>query len=713
MAKEGIYSQIDKFNINVANSKETKNNKYYYINSDEALLKSQFINEIQNDTVIKDKLDSIETVMDLCFGSGNLTSHILLENQIQYKNIILNDYFLDECNQELEKLLENCELKQCNFFNSDCFEENSVDLLIFNPTHGGKPTKKDFVNKENKDFDALNKTLSKILKPNSLVVFRGLKEDFQELIFSEFKYKKIYLDGSQSLYVCYDIEAEKKDCYECTNNQFIENENCEIEKSSDEEDLDIGELIQELEENKIENSFNGVLQSESSIVINAENDNEEKFTEWWLSSSYHSVDGKPYAESTKKGYLRALKQLKTELITFGFENVDIFKRQDLKEVNELLDRLESGDLYDYNKRHDNSDTSNGLKQYIKFLKDESNINTFNNSKEEDNNMKDTEIIKSKFSDEAKGNLSFSYKNILFKGVPGTGKSRAINEILKNHLKLAKNDKNVLRINIHSASSNSDLMQGIGISSENGNIKYSEKQGLILDIIKRATFHPNQPFVLILEEIQENSLNELIGDLIYLIEDDKRAKLTADNQEYDSYEELVDKLVDNDDTLDYVEIPYLVNESTKYKKMIMPDNLYIFCTSNYRDDKKVIEDNLLRRFEVIEIYPVDTVVNKYSKTFFENLNKSILKIMRDNHELHPDRFLIGHAIWKNVENKNTFYKAFSKLLTEFKDIREIEFDIFKAIIKELPLPSDVNIDFKDSYYDLIKDIQTEIGYEFID
>ncbi len=317
-----------------------------------------------------------------------------------------------------------------------------------------------------------------------------------------------------------------------------------------------------------------------------------------------------------------------------------------------------------------------------------------------------------FSDESKGNLDFIYKNILFKGVPGTGKSRAINEIIKNYLGLAKNDKNTLRINIHSASSNSDLMQGIGISSENGNIKYSEKQGLILDIIKRATFHPNQPFVLILEEIQENSLNELIGDLIYLIEDDKRAKLIADNQDYDSYEDLVDKLIDQDDTLDYVEIPYLVNDSTKYKKMIMPNNLFIFCTSNYRDDKKVIEDNLLRRFEVIEIYPKKTVVNDYAKDFFDNLNKSINTVMEKQGEIHPDRFLIGHAIWKDVENKELFYKAFSKLVTEFKDIREIEFDVFKSIIKDISLPNDVSIKIENSYYEMIKDIQSKIGYEFI-
>lgn len=624
MAKEGIYSQIDKFNNYIVNSKETKNNKYYYINSDEALLKSQFIHEIQNDRVIKEKLDSIETVMDLCFGSGNLTSHVLLENQIQYKSIILNDYFLDECNQELENLLENCGLKQCNFFNSDCFEEDSVDLLIFNPTHGGKPTKKDFVNKENKDFDALNKTLSKILKPNSLVIFRGFKEDFQELIFSDFKYKKVYLDGNQSLYVCYDIDVEKKDCYEYANNQFIENENCVIEKSSDEEDLDIGELIQELEENKAENNFSAVLQSESSIVTNAQNDNDE---------------------STQK------------------------------EVS---------------------------------------------SKE------NKEIEKIKFSDTPKGKENwqdnFKYKNILFKGVPGTGKSRAINEIIKNKLELAKNNKNVLRINIHSASSNSDLMQGIGITTDGKNVIYKEKQGLILDIIKRATFHPNQPFVLILEEIQENSLNELIGDLIYLIEDDKRAKLTADNQEYDSYEALVNKLVSENDTLDYVEIPYLVNDSTKYKKMIIPDNLYIFCTSNYRDDKKVIEDNLLRRFEVIEIYPKNQermgkddedqyyFKQKVVSDFLESLNQSILQVMKDNYEIHPDRFIIGHAIWQNVNDEQSFYKSFLKLVVEFKDIREIEFDTFKTILDKVTMPYELKT--YNSYYEMIKDIQSKIGYEFI-
>jgi hypothetical protein len=141
---------------------------------------------------------------------------------------------------------------------------------------------------------------------------------------------------------------------------------------------------------------------------------------------------------------------------------------------------------------------------------------------------------------------------------------------------------------------------------------------------------------------------------------------------------------------------------------------------------VIEDNLLRRFEVIEIYPKNQEEMKkndngeyYFKSkevsdFLESLNKSILTVMQKNHETHPDRFIIGHSIWQDVMDDKTFYKAFSKLITEFKDIREIEFEIFKDIIEDCKIPEglDVKIETKQSYYELIKDIQEKIDYGFI-
>ena len=754
MDKLSLYKQIQDFNTKIVNEKETKTKRFYYVQDDIAIDKTNFIKElVQNDPLFPNQFDE---VLDLCYGSGNLTTHILFDSGINYQNITYNDLNTNDRNNELGIGTKS---------DHDFLDENGFttkyDLIIFNPQIGGselgavtfesniKPinfddslenylitlgididkltisqnltersylihsdtlTKKEMEemgikdiklfnyydvfyqskknNKEgtNSNIVKLKKTIDKISKSNTILAFFG-EPKYAELLFADYTYIRQYSESSGKQFYILGKHSSSKKCFTNNHGQFHEI-NCETnDKSIDYDRIDnFDDLVLELDKYELHDKRKRV-------------NNEETFRTWWYDQVHINSDGKEFEKPTKNAYYNGIKRLGRE-IEFNF-----FEVQNITEIEKYLERLSKGDLKDFNTK-DGYNPSNGLKQYIKFLQ------YYNGS-----NLTSKELTIQKtllFSDDKIGNLNFEYKNILFKGVPGTGKSRAIDTIIEKHLAIKDEKRNILRVNIHSASSNSDLMQGIGISTNNdGLIKYSEKQGLILDIIKRSTFNPNQPFVLILEEIQENSLNELIGDLIYLIEDGKRAQLTANNQSYESYEQLIEELIQNDNELHYVEIPYLVNDSTDYKKMIMPDNLFIFCTSNYRDDKKVIEDNLLRRFEVIEIYPVDTVVNEYAKEFFENLNKSILKTMHNNHEIHPDRFLIGHAIWKNVENKNKFYKAFSKLITEFKDIREIEFDTFKAIIKELPLPSDVNIDFKDSYYDLIKDIQTEIGYEFID
>ncbi len=332
--------------------------------------------------------------------------------------------------------------------------------------------------------------------------------------------------------------------------------------------------------------------------------------------------------------------------------------------------------------------------------------------------KKEQIMKQKFSDD-KIDYNFNYKNILLKGVPGTGKSRTLDNIITNYLNLKEKHQkeNVLRVNIHSASSNADLMQGIGISSsENGNIEYKEKQGLILEHIEKATFKPNQPFVLVLEEIQENSLNELIGDLIYLIEKDKRADgYLADNKKY-TYTDLIDNIMTQNKSIKSVKLPSLISQEQKSKRMIIPENLFIFCTSNYRDDRKVIEDNLLRRFEVIEIYPKykktigDDFKNQEVSDFLEALNKSIVTVCRNNGEIHPDRFMIGHSIWLDVESKEDFSRAFLKVITEFKDVKDMHFDDFQKIVEDLQFPFEIEKEYE-SYEEWIDVLQNEC-YDFL-
>ena len=367
--------------------------------------------------------------------------------------------------------------------------------------------------------------------------------------------------------------------------------------------------------------------------------------------------------------------------------------------------------------------SNTKSEYIKFLQNEN---------EEYEMFPSADIS---FDDIKKVALNidntFKHKNIVLKGVPGTGKSRLLTKIIENKIFklkdetkdrevnscLSKNNlikENVLRINIHSASANSDLMQGIGIATDNDSrILYSEKQGLILKHIEKAYFYPLLPFVLILEEIQENSLNELIGDLIYLIEVPKRAGISKippfDTSAY-SVDSLIEKYMNEIKQIDYVELPSLIDPN-KIKKMIFPDNLYVFCTSNYRDDKKVIEDNLLRRFDVIEVYPQYSE-NYEDKTgsissFLLDINSLIIQDFK--HEVHPDRFQIGHSNWLIVKENDEveFYKAFLKIIIEFKEIREIEYETLLNILKEYK--KQIPIQEKNWVHKAFEKLDLEKGY----
>jgi MoxR-like ATPase len=323
---------------------------------------------------------------------------------------------------------------------------------------------------------------------------------------------------------------------------------------------------------------------------------------------------------------------------------------------------------------------------------------------------------------------FNIKNLLLKGVPGTGKSHIIDKIIKQDLGLENKSANVLRINIHSASSNADLMQGIAITTESNQVAYKEKQGLIFEHIRKACFSPYEPFVIVLEEIQENSLNELIGDLIYLCEDKKRTKIhelnssifTQDEYEYqhliEKYIEEIKKLQKSQNKEEFVhtvEIPNLVSIGEN-RKLIMPDNLFIFCTSNYRDDKKVIEDNLLRRFDVIEVYPQykdsigEEFISQDVSGFLSYLNEEIHKIFKEQNETHPDRFLIGHASWLDVKaiSDEKFYKALLKVVVEFKEIREVDYKIIHDLFKTIKEKYKLEIEYSD-YKSLVNSLQNKV------
>ncbi|MDD2450813.1 AAA family ATPase [Sulfurovum sp.] len=663
MSKEEVFSQINEFNQKVIDTKETKTKKFYYIQSDVAKDKASFIKELVDHDA--DFAKSYDEVLDICYGSGNLTSHIVLDSGIEYKNITLNDKNTEDRNNEI-KLGRKTDF---DFLDASQFS-SQYDLIVCNPQIGGT------------DQNAVE--FETTLIP---IIYDGTLEEYLDDQGIDTSKITITPNSSKNSYLIHSDELSKSEMREKLKNIKLFNYN---------------DVFYQSKESKIEGAATNIVKFRQTIKnISKQNTiliffGEQKHYEL-LFADYTYV--RQYLESSGKQLFVLGKHTESKKC---FEKVEGLFKENKDCVIKKASQEEDVNFEELLGELSKVDVNEGITGMFK--------------NEDTAPKKETEKQEGKtFSSSPKGKENwqeFTYKNILFKGVPGTGKSRAVNNIIKNELGLAKNDENVLRINIHSASSNSDLMQGIGISSDDkGQINYGEKQGLILDLIKRATFAPSQPFVLVLEEIQENSLNELIGDLIYLIEDDKRAKITADDNEYTSYESLVEHIT-KDESVHYVQIPFLVSSHTEYRKMIIPDNLYIFCTSNYRDDKKIIEDNLLRRFEVIEIYPKISVASEYTREFFESLNKAILEVMAD--EIHPDRFQIGHAIFQNAANENDFYRVLLKVTTEFKDIKEIDFDEFKKVLQKTEFPKDTDVELKNSknYFELIDKLQTKINYSFL-
>jgi 5-methylcytosine-specific restriction endonuclease McrBC GTP-binding regulatory subunit McrB len=215
------------------------------------------------------------------------------------------------------------------------------------------------------------------------------------------------------------------------------------------------------------------------------------------------------------------------------------------------------------------------------------------------------------------------------------------------------------ITFHQSYSYEEFVEGIkpriDTDTENSTISYEYNKGIFKEICQQANSDPDNNYLLIIDEINRGNISKIFGELITLIETDKR--VTPNGERI-----FENTKVQNEQLL--VTLPY-----TK-SKFGVPKNLYILGTMNTSDRSIAsIDIALRRRFKFIEMMPdSQNVPNEEIGDFnlreiFETLNKRISVLLDRDHQ-------IGHSYFMNWQKydmetlQDVWFDSIMPLLNEY-------------------------------------------------
>lgn len=241
IGKNLIYKQIDDFNEHITDEIETRTKRFFYVNRKLAEDRAKFFGFI----IKEKKLNNFNKVIDLTFGSGNLTAHLLLDNDIKYKTLTLNDINNINSNQSIK--LKNVKFTINDVTNQSSFT-NKNDLIIFNPPIGNvKVAFRIVVTEKTKNFDNMFDTIKKVLTENNILIFYGELKNFDLIIDRNYYYIRYITDDDGADLFLLSKSFDENICYEKTNDEFVINKECKkIKQEETKENISLYELDKKL-----------------------------------------------------------------------------------------------------------------------------------------------------------------------------------------------------------------------------------------------------------------------------------------------------------------------------------------------------------------------------------------------------------------------------------------------------------------------------------
>lgn len=252
------------------------------------------------------------------------------------------------------------------------------------------------------------------------------------------------------------------------------------------------------------------------------------------------------------------------------------------------------------------------------------------------------------------------QNLILYGPPGTGKTyRLMTDYLPDYRDEAGDRFEF--ITFHQSYAYEDFVEGIRPVTENGSVTYEVRAGVLKRLCDKARLSPDKRFALFIDEINRGNISKIFGELISLVEIDKRIMTNGSGNRVPGCKGLE------------VTLPY------SGKPFGVPANVDVIGTMNTADRSIALLDSALRRrFRFEELTPKPELLGKVDDGAGGTIDlRELLATMnaRLSRLLHRDQTL-GHSYFYKVKSFDELRRVFTREILPF--LQEAFYDDWRQL-----------------------------------